>query len=166
MPTQAALQARDAAKLEALISQLMTAVRTENTSQLDRVLDAMVDFSARTPFPELQIQAAKAQSAASKTIVEEALLELAEIADGLTAAGAGFKAAAMIAENGKEELLFPALAGAAERGLELVKEFQNAVQAVRENVGDTDNLHKITQALEELLKAFNSLKKKVGAASA
>ena len=105
------LKALDTATLERLVAQLMTAIRSRNIAKLDRALDAMVDFSARTPFPELQVQAAKAQSAASKTIAEEALAELSAIADQMGSAEAGFKAAAKVAESGKKELLFPTLAG-------------------------------------------------------
>ena len=47
------LKALDTATLERLVAQLMTAIRSRNIAKLDRALDAMVDFSARTPFPEL-----------------------------------------------------------------------------------------------------------------
>ena len=161
--TQDELRALDAAKLESLVSQVMAATRAGNTADLDRALDALVDFRARTPFPELQTEAAKARSAAAETVASTALAQLAAIAEGMSAAGAGFKAAAMIAENGQKELLFPSLAGTAARGLELVKQFKDAVEAVRTNVANVSELGQIPAAVDGLLEAFNSLKEELEA---
>ena len=51
--TQDEVRVRDAAKLESLVSQVMAATRAGNTGDLDRALDALVDFRADTPFPPL-----------------------------------------------------------------------------------------------------------------
>ncbi len=122
------LRSRDAATLETLVARLMAARRADDTDELDSALQTLVDFRARTPFDELQTAAAKARSAAAEDISKVALDKLSEVADRAAAAGAGFKAAAMIAESGKKELLFPTLAGTAARGLELLKQFREAVE--------------------------------------
>jgi len=159
--TQDELRARDAAKLERLVAQLMAARRSDNTGKLDRALDALVDFRSRTPFPELQNQATGARSAATEGVMRDALEGLADIAERASAAGAGFKAAAMIAESGKKELLFPTLAATAARGLELVKQFKDAVEAVKANIHDVGELGDVPQAVDGVLDAFNSLKEKL-----
>ena len=81
----------------------------------------------------------------------------------MSAAGAGFKAAALIAENGQKELLFPSLAGTAARGLELVKQFKDAIEAVKANIENVSELGDVPQAVDGLFDAFNSLKEKLEA---
>ena len=162
--TKDELRAQDAAKLESLISQLMVARRADNTEDLDRAFAALVDFRSRTPFPKLQTQAAKARLAAAEEVSATALKELADIAERVSSAGAGFKAAAMIAESGKKDLLFPTLAGTAARGLELVKQLKEAVESVKANLENVDELGDVPQAVDDLFDAFNSLKEKLEAA--
>ena len=99
------LRSQEAAKLEILISELMAARRADDVGKLDATLDNLVDFITRTPFQDLQSEARNARTAAATNISKVALEELSKIADRATAAGAGFKAAAMIAESGKKELL-------------------------------------------------------------
>ena len=112
-------------------------------------------------FPPLQIEAAKARSAAAEIVASTALAQLSDIAAGLSSAGAGFKAAAMIAENGQKDLLFPTLAGTAARGLELATQLKAAVEAVKANVANVSDLGDVPDAVDGLLKAFKSLKEKV-----
>ncbi len=156
------LRTRDAARLEELVSRLMAARRAEDQSEFDQASETIIDFRSRTPFPELKLEAAKAREAASAEISKIALEELAKIADKMTAAGAGFKAAAMVAENGKKDLLFPTLAATAARGLELFKEFQEAVEAVKNNVESIEELGDVPKAIESVLEAFDGLKDKLG----
>lgn len=158
------LRTQHAAILELRVAQLMAAKRSGDSDELDAALDSLVDFRAMTPFPGLQLEAAKARDAASSEIAEVALEELAKISDQATAAGAGFKAAAMIAESGKKELLFPALAATAARGLELIRQFQAAIDSVKENVDDVEELGDVPDALKGVVDAVTELKKKIEAA--
>ena len=159
--TDAELQAKDAARLESLIGQLMAARRTGNPDDLERALGAIGTF--RTTFNDLRLRAERARMAATAAISSTALAQLADIAEGLSSAGAGFKAAAMIAENGQKDLLFPTLAGTAARGLELAKQLKAAVEAVRTNVANVSELGEIPGAVDGVLEAFNSPKEKVEA---
>ncbi len=95
------LRTREAAQLEELVAGVMAARRAGDQATLDGALAALVDFKARTPFPDLQAEAEMARSAAVAELSAVALEELARIADRATAAGSGFKAATMIAESGK-----------------------------------------------------------------
>lgn len=154
----------DAAKLERLVSELMAATRAGDPGAFDTASQALVDFRARTPFPDLKTEAARAREAAAAQLSSVALAELAKIADRMTSAGAGFKAAAMVAENGKKELLFPTLAATAARGLELFKQFKEALEKVEQTVGGVDELGDVPGAIEDVLAAFEGLKSKVDAA--
>ena len=151
------LRIQQAATLELRVAELMAATRTGEAKAIDRALEAMVDFSARTPFPALQAEALNARNAASGGIAAVALEELAKIADRATEAGAGFKAAAMIAETGKAELLFPTLAATTARGLELIKQFEVAIDAVRAGVEAVDGIGDVGDAVETLRAALESL---------
>lgn len=157
------LRTQQAAKLDLLVAELMAAKRSGNLNTLDKALEALVDFRAATPFPDLQVDAAKARHAASEEIAETALTELAALADRASGAGAGFKAAAMVAESGKKELLFPALAAATARGLELTQHFQAALASVEATVGSIDELGEVPDAVKALKEAFDTLKEEITA---
>ena len=159
--TDAELKAKDAARLESLIAQLMAARRTGNPDDLQGALGAIGIF--RTTFADLRRRAERARMDATEAISSTALAKLADIADGLSSAGAGFKAAAMIAENGQKDLLFPTLAGTAARGLELATQLKAAVEAVKANVANVSELGDVPAAVNGLLAAFNSLKESLEA---
>lgn len=156
------LRIRPAALLELRVAELMAATRTGSTVEIDRALEAMVDFSARTPFPTLQAEALNARNAAAGGIAAVALEELANIADRATEAGAGFKAAAMIAETGKADLLFVTLAATTARGLELIKQFQVAIDAVQAGVEAVDGIGDVSDAVDAIRATLESLKDTLG----
>ena len=158
------LRTLHAARLEQLVSELMAATRDGDPGAFDKASEALVDFRASVPFPDLKTEAANAREAAAAELSSVALAELAKIADRMTAAGAGFKAAAMVAENGKKELLFPTLAATASRGLELFKQFREALDKVGETAGGVDELGDVPAAIEQVLAAFDNLKSKLEAA--
>ena len=56
-----------------------------------------------------------------------------------------------------------ALAGTAARGLELLKQFREAVDAVKDNIDDVQELGDVPQAVEGVLEAFSNLKEKLEA---
>lgn len=151
------LRVKQAADLQRLIARLMSARRPDGPGRLDQALEDLVNFGARTPFQALQMAAERARSAAAGEIAAVALEELAAVADRATGAGAGFKAAAMVAESGKAELLFPALAGAAAHSVEVMKRFQDAIDAVRDTVNDVDELGDVPAALDDTLAALQGL---------
>lgn len=155
------LRTQHAAILERLVAQLMAAVRSGDEDEREAALDALVDFGAMTSFPTLQLEAAKARDAAAAQLAEVALEELSKISDQATAAGAGFKAATMIAESGKKELLFPALAATTARSLQLIAQFQTAIESVKENVDDMDELGDVPDALSAVLEAVTKLKETI-----
>jgi len=152
------LRIQQAATLELRVAELMAAVRTGDAPTIDPALEALVDFSAQTPFPALQTEALAARNAASAGLADVALEELAKIADRTTEAGAGFKAAAMIAETGKAELLFPTLAATTARGLELIKQFQVAIEAVEAGVESVDGIGDVADAVDTIRGTLESLK--------
>lgn len=159
------LRTREAAQLEELVAGVMAARRAGDRATLDGALAALVDFKARTPFPDLQAEAEMARSAAVAELSAVALEELARIADRATAAGSGFKVATMIAESGKKDLLFPALAATAARGVELLDQFRDAIATVRESLDDIDELGDVPNAVEAVREAFRELQAAVRSAS-
>lgn len=163
--TRDELETLHAANLERLVAELMAATRTGDIDALDTALDALVDFQAATPFPVLQLEAARARGAASAAIAGEALAELADVAEEVKVAGAGFKAAAKVAETGKVELLFPALAAASASGLELIRQFQTALDTVTASVDDVAELGDVPEAVQSLVDAFEHLKQEIDALS-
>ena len=163
--TEDELRIVDATKLELLVANVMAAKRTNTVTELDRAFDELVDFQAATPFPDLQLEAAKARAAASRAVAKDALADLAEIAERTAIAGAGFKAAAQIAASGKKELLFPALASASAISLELITQFQEAIDAVEASVENVEELGDVPDAVSSVVEALQALKEKVKAAA-
>lgn len=155
------LRTKHAALLEHLVADLMAAVRSGDPDEMDVALDSLVDYRAMTPFPGLQLEAAKARDAASSSLAEVALEELSRISDEATRAGAGFRAAATIAESGKKELLFPALAASTARSLQLMTQFQAAIESVGENVADISELGEVPAALNGVLEAVTELQETI-----
>lgn len=161
--TEEELLTIDTAKLEALVARIQAAVARKDATKFDSASSALIDFVARTSFPSLQTKARKARGAAANALATGALDDLAKISEHAAAAGAGFKAAAMIAETGKKELLFPALAATAAHGLELLNQFKEAVDKVTSTIDDVADLGDVPGALDDVLQAFGGLKDAVEA---
>ena len=159
--TKEQVRLQQASTLRALIARLIAAKEGDDLDELASALQAMVDFQAGTPFEALQAEAAQARNDAAEEIAAEALEALARTADRVRGAAADFKTAATIAEKGEKNLLFPALATAAAQGLELMKQFQAAIEAVQQNIANVDELGDVPDAVKGVFSAFEALKDKV-----
>ena len=77
------LRTLHAARLEQLVSELMAATRDGDPGAFDKASEALVDFRASVPFPDLKTEAANAREAAAAETIPGLRQSEAEAAAGL-----------------------------------------------------------------------------------
>ncbi len=157
---------REEATLENLIAQGLQAVESENANTIDAVRQKLRNFRDNvTTFLDLQDQTSAAIGALNASQAAAGRRQLAIIAEGMSTAGAVFASAALIAESGKESLLFPRLAATAASTLELFKELESAAKKIKEGAANVADVDSLLALIETVKGTLGDLKNKADALS-
>ena len=150
---------QDRAKLEALIANLMSARRREDSAEVREALQGLIAFNS--PFSDLNEEAEDAAAAAILENLNHALDELADIAARLGPFGDVLKTAQVIARQEKQELLIPRLAASAAQALELFTVLHQAAETISKQLdaaGEAKDLAGVVSALGNVLNELDELR--------
>ncbi len=151
----------ETARLEELIAALMVTMRGNDNVKKRAALNALTDFGTETLDPALRERADDARAAGANTLMAAGLRELADITTRLSPLGATFEQATHIAVTGKKDLLFPRLAASASTMLQVVTELEAATKAVKNQVGNVNELGDVPAAIENVKSALETLRTRV-----
>jgi hypothetical protein len=160
MPLTPEQRARDAARLESLIADSMAALAAKDLQAKADALIALTDYQATTTDIALIRRAEESRAAAANNLVDAGLTALRAIAARLDPLGATLAECALIARDGKANLLFPRVAASADHMLQVVTELQETADKLKETAGNAQKLGDVPDAIKAVKTALEQLKAK------
>ena len=164
MPVTLEQRARDAARLESLIADSMTALAAKDLQAKAEALLALTDYQTTTTDVALIRRAEDARAAAANQLIDKGLRELSAIAARLDPLGTTLAECAKIARDGKANLLFPRVAAAADHRLQMVTELQKTADKLKQTVANVQELGDVPDAINAVMTALEQLKAKTPSA--